>query len=108
MDDETYENEQRISPTCTYYFYGGLLLRRSAIARSGMPTAMLAAPSESPYAATTWRPRAALTVSAMKRCASASAKCSLRAAGHFAAAGPGFTHDFSAPSAGPPPWYVYE
>jgi hypothetical protein len=20
----------------------------------------------------------------------------------------GFTHDFSAPSAGPPPWYVYE
>jgi hypothetical protein len=23
-------------------------------------------------------------------------------------AGGGFTHDYSAPSAGPPPWYVYE
>jgi hypothetical protein len=38
-----------------------------------------------------------------------------RLAGVFAAGGwaptvadGGFTHDYSAPSAGPPPWYVYE
>jgi hypothetical protein len=45
-----------------------------------------------------------------------SAACGLRfLAGVFAAggwapavAGGGFTHDYSAPSAGPPPWHVYE
>ena len=77
-------------------------------ARSGTSSAIRAAPSVWPSTATTWRSKAGPSGSPTTRCLQ-------RLAGVFAEGGwaptvadGGFTHEFSAPSAGPPPWYVYE
>jgi hypothetical protein len=42
------------------------------------------------------------------RCCSALPRCSPKGGWAPTVADGGFTHEYSAPSAGPPPWYVYE